>query len=589
MKHPVCAIDFGTTHSVVGYYDHQKAKVVLINQGKWSAAGQSPYLIPSVVGWFNDHFEVGQIAINADWDLSHNVYHLKDLIGKDYQYQFYDQNQQGQRCDVVHLISILFNHLLKLAQNQLQQTVEDLVLSVPAYFNQSQINSVKQAATLAGWKVIKIFFEPSCAASYYFHYLNANQSGDFKTTLIIDLGGGTLDLMLGVNHFQYFEPLKMGGKLALGGKDWDDVIAQWLYKTIQNRYEIDLTHNQFLKRQILTIAKQVKEQLSYQHQVAFKIHGLYDQSQSQISGEFVLTREQLMNLSSHLHDHFRQAILNLCGANIDQVDQVFLVGGAMKMPTLQAIVNELFLKKTKLIDQPELVVIYGMAIWLKDYYYRNSQVIVKPLLNLPIGIAINNDEFAVLVNAHTPLPVSHSRIFQTKQAGQNLAKIQVAQGVDPDFKNNHLLGVFLIQDLATSNLEKFNQIKLTIIVNQDYQAHLIVENLQTGYYQKLALKPPYRYWESQFVLDYLKQQQRIQSANLVLLEAITKAVKQLQKQISALANDQLYLEMSQQLLSAALVAIEQSDFATIKSLDRDLQKQIKTNEEWLNHQQSVSD
>lgn len=589
MKDHVCAIDFGTTHTILGYYDHQLQKAVLIKQGKWAAKGQVPYLLPSVVGWFGDHFEVGQIAINADWDLTHNVYHLKDLIGKPYQYQFYNQNQQLQSCDLIYLISVLFLHLLKVAKNHFGQPVQKVVLSVPAYFHQNQIAIVEQAAALAGWKVLKIFFEPVCAASYYHHYLNANDQGDFKKTLIIDLGGGTLDLIIGTNHLQYFEPIRMGGKLSLGGKDWDDVIAQWLYQSIQSRYQIDLTNNLFLKRQIHDIAKNVKEQLSFQHQVAFKINGLYDDKHVNIVAEFCLDREHLVQLSTHLHDHFRNAIMHLCDGMLDQIEQVFLVGGAMKMPTLQAIVNQLFLKKPKLIDQPELVVIYGMCAWLKDFIANQEQVIVKPLINLPIGVAINNNHFAILIKAHQPLPISCSRIFQTKQAGQNIAKIQIAQGISADFQQNHLLGVFLMQDLALNQALVHNQIKLTINVDLNYQANLVVENLQTGYYQKLPLKNPYRYWESQFMLDYLKQNQ-IQAANqIVALEQLDYHLKQLHSQLSQLVNDQFYLEQSQDLISEALVAINQNDLKQIKALNDAINKQIEANQKWVEHRQSISD
>ena len=123
----------------------------------------------------------------------------------------------------------------------------------------------------------------------------------------------------------------------------------------------------FLTRRILMVAKQIKERLSFQPNVDFSIKGLYDQNQTMIDAHLYLNRETLLKISTHLHDHFKLAISTLCANEIDSIDQILLVGGAMKMPTLQAIINQLFQKKPKLIANPELVVVYGMCYWLKDF------------------------------------------------------------------------------------------------------------------------------------------------------------------------------------------------------------------------------
>ena len=589
MKKLICAIDFGTTHSTIGYYDHHLEKPVLIKQGKWALSPEQPYLLPSVVGYFYDRFEVGQIAINADLNYEHNVYHLKDLVGKNFHYHFYDQSGQSQQVDVLHLISIIFNHLKQQAQMQLHCQVEHLVLSVPAHFNQGQIDQVVAAAKLAKWNVLKVFFEPNCAASYYFYQ---NQTlklqKDFKKTLIVDLGGGTLDLVIGTNYHQYFEATKIGGRLSLGGKDWDDVIAKWITEELKTKFDVVANQDLFLTRRILMVAKQIKERLSFQPNVDFSIKGLYDQNQTMIDAHLYLNRETLLKISTHLHDHFKLAISTLCANEIDSIDQILLVGGAMKMPTLQAIINQLFQKKPKLIANPELVVVYGMCYWLKDFWYLNQKMIIKPVLNLPIGIAINDDQFFVMIKANTSLPVSQTMVFQTNGVGQNLAQIKVAQGLNQQFSRNYHLGTYLIKDLQMANLQK-NQIKITISVDQHYQAQLILENLQSGYLQKIDLKRPFTYLKSQFVIHKLAKQNQIYQTNLELLKAIDQQIEILNHQLNQLENDQFYLEISQQLISDTLVAIEQQDFTKLATLKTNLSEQIKANQAWLNHHQSVSD
>ena len=204
-------------------------------------------------------------------------------------------------------------------------------------------------------------------------------------------------------------------------------------------------------------------------------------------------------------------------------------------------------------------------------------MIIKPVLNLPIGIAINDDQFFVMIKANTSLPVSQTMVFQTNGVGQNLAQIKVAQGLNQQFSRNYHLGTYLIKDLQMANLQK-NQIKITISVDQHYQAQLILENLQSGYLQKIDLKRPFTYLKSQFVIHKLAKQNQIYQTNLELLKAIDQQIEILNHQLNQLENDQFYLEISQQLISDTLVAIEQQDFTKLATLKTNLSEQIKANQ-----------
>ena len=595
MKQVICAIDFGTTHSVIGYYDHFQNKPVLINQGRW-ATKENPFLLPSVVGYFGDHFEVGQVAIEADLNLDAAVYNLKSLIGNTFFYKFENYRGLTKEIDVVGLVSVIFSHLKNQAELALKPTlVKDLILSVPTHFNQGQIDLVVEAAKGAGWNVVKILFEPNCAAMFYHQVQTLNlqqskstlakQNPHFKKVLIIDLGGATLDLILGTNYYDYFEPLVLGAKLTLGGNDFDLVIAKWINEQLLKRYQVEVAHNPFLKKQVLLKAKVIKELLSFHPQVDFKIKGIFDQNHNIFDADFHLTIDELLKLNQHLIDHFIEHIKNICQNKAQALDEIWLVGGQMKMPRLQYAIRDFFKKEVYLVQDPELVVIYGLCYWLKDYLKPNQSLIIKPMINLPIGIAINNEDFYILINHNSPLPIVKSHVFQTNRIDQDSVQLKIAQGYHHDISLNYLLASFLIKGLALIKGFK-NRLRITIRINENYEIGCEVENMQNGFKQHLSMPKPRvaSYLGSQTLAMQLENKVVKVSQQNKLINEINQLVMQLHNQIKDIQDAKLYLEITHNILNDLSLALHQSNYELLRKLKEPMTRQIRANQRWISHQ-----
>ena len=513
-KKYVIGIDLGTTNSCVAVMEGKQAKVIPNPEGARTT--------PSIIGYKgNERFAGIAAKRQAITNPEKTLYSTKRFIGRKYDevaseittvpYKVAKNTNGDVAFDIDgKLISpeeVAAQVLIKMketAENYLGAEVTEAVVTVPAYFNDSQRQSTKDAGRIAGLDVKRIIPEPTAAALSY--GLDKNQD---KKIAVYDLGGGTFDISILEIGDGVFEVLATNGDTHLGGDDFDDAIIQWILQEFKQEHGIDLSKDKMALQRIKDAAEKAKIELSGTQSTEINQPFISMDSSGPKHLSLQLTKSKLESLCLSLVERTVEPCLNAlkdAGLTKDQIDDVVLVGGMTRMPAVQAKVRETFGKDPHKGVNPDEAVALGAATQGGIITGDVKDVLLLDVVPLTLGIETVGGVMTPLIERNTTIPAQKKQVFSTATDNQPAVTIVVLQGERPMAKDNKEIGRFDLTDIPPA-ARGTPQIEVTFDLDADGILHVSAKDKQTGKEQKIRI-------ESRSGLSEEEIQKKIQEAEM---------------------------------------------------------------------------
>ncbi|CAL5191498.1 unnamed protein product [Lathyrus oleraceus] len=455
-------IDLGTTYSCVGVWQEQNDRVEIIHND------QGNKTTPSCVAFTNTQRLIGDAAKNqASSNPTNTVFDAKRLIGRKYSDSVIqsdillwpfkviaDDNDKpmilvSYKGEEKHLVAeeisaMILTQMREIAGAFLESPVKNAVITVPAYFNDSQRRATKDAGDIAGLNVIRIINEPTAAALAYGLQKRANCVEE-RTIFIFDLGGGTFDVSLLTIRNNVFEVKATAGDTHLGGEDFDNRILNHFVKEFKRKNKVDISGNSKALRRLRTVCERAKRTLSYDTEATIDIDAIYEGIDFCSS----ITRAKFEQLNMDLFEKCMQTVENcLVDSKIDKssVDDIVLVGGSSRIPKVKQLLQDFFKGKElcKSIN-PDEAVAYGAAVQaalLSEGSKNVPNLMLQDVIPLSLGILTYGDIMSVLIPRNTSVPFKKTRGYATASDNQSSVPIKVYEGERVIATENNLLGLF---------------------------------------------------------------------------------------------------------------------------------------------------
>src|SRR4051812_21395345 len=433
-------IDLGTTNSVVAVLEGGDPVVVANSEGSRTT--------PSVVAFArNGEVLVGQPAKNqAVTNVDRTIRSVKREIGTDWSVEIDGKNYTAQEISARVLMK-----LKRDAEAYLGEDITDAVITVPAYFNDAQRQSTKEAGQIAGLNVLRIVNEPTAAALAY----GLDKGKEDQTILVFDLGGGTFDVSLLEIGEGVVEVKATSGDNHLGGDDWDDRIVTWLVDKFKASAGIDLTKDKMALQRIREAAEKAKIELSSSNSAGINLPYItVDADKNPLFLDEQLSRAEFQRITSDLLDRTKAPFTNVirdAGIPVGDIDHVVLVGGSTRMPAVAELVKELTggREPNKGVN-PDEVVAVGAALQAGVLKGEVKDVLLLDVTPLSLGIETKGGVFTKFIERNTTIPTKRSEIFSTADDNQSSVQIQVYQGERDIAAYNKKLGMFELTGLPAA-------------------------------------------------------------------------------------------------------------------------------------------